>query len=102
MATPSKTPNRLWIVILAVLAVLLIAWLLDPSGDADDNLQDAASLPQDGYVEAPAGPTVPAELPTAVPTVGEPAISATPSPATPAPAPMPTLAPTPQTPAPQQ
>lgn len=89
MATPArKTPNWLWIIVIAALAIVLIAWALDPSGDADDNIDDAASLPQDYYVAQPT-PAAPegVELPTAVPTVGEPAISPTPLPATPTPQP---------------
>jgi hypothetical protein len=82
MAAPASRAGWLWILVIAVLAILLLAWLLDPSGEADDaeNMTDAAA-PADGYVAAPTDPAVPVVLPTAAPSVGEPALSPTPLPA---------------------
>ena len=37
---PSSRPNWLWIVLIALLAVLLLAWLFSPSGDRDGAVED--------------------------------------------------------------
>jgi hypothetical protein len=37
---PSSRPNWLWIILIALLAVLLLAWLFSPSGDRDGAVQD--------------------------------------------------------------
>jgi hypothetical protein len=37
---PSSRPNWLWIILIALLAVLLLAWLFSPSGDRDGAVED--------------------------------------------------------------
>jgi len=37
---PSARPNWLWILLIALLAVLLLAWLFSPSGDRDGAVED--------------------------------------------------------------
>ena len=83
---PRTGPNWLWIAVIALLAILLIVWLVNPSGDTDDAMvEDPIVVPDPAAPDAGAtGAALPAPGadpaaapaqtgdPAAVPQAGEP------------------------------
>lgn len=75
---PRSGANWLWIILIALLGILLIVWLLDPSGDTDDGaVEDPIVMPD------PAAPAADGPNDTALP---EPGATASPTGASLAPA----------------
>lgn len=65
-ASPTGRAKWFWIIVILALLVLLIIWLLDPTGDVDETAVADPGAPQveaTGFVTAPTGPGVPVTLP---------------------------------------
>ena len=64
--TPGGKTNSkwLWILILALLFILLLAWFRDPLGDVEEAPPAAQETPSDEWTTAPEEPGVPVTLPT--------------------------------------
>lgn len=62
-AAPTGRSKWLWIILIIALLALLIGWLVDPSGDADETVAAAPQVEATGFVEAPSDPAVPVVLP---------------------------------------
>jgi hypothetical protein len=62
-AAPTGRSKWLWIIVIIALLALLIIWLADPSGDADEAVAVAPEVEATDFVEAPTDPAVPVTLP---------------------------------------
>lgn len=54
MADPTRSTGKwLWPLLIALLAILLLVWLLNPSGDTEGQVEDPIVTPEFGESPAP-------------------------------------------------